>query len=496
VRRRPNREVLLLAGLVAVGAAVRFATLGDRSFWVDEGSTVALMRLPLGDMLHRWYVREDTPPLYYLLAYGWTRIFGTTEAGVRSLSAVLGVATIPLAYVATARLATRRAGLVAAAIVSVSALDVWFSQDARGYALVVLAAGLSFWAFLAARESPTPRRLAVWAAASTLTLLTHYFAGWLVAAEAVWLLAAHPSARRAVVAACALPAAAFAGLVPVALVQRSEGGAATFLSASSLASRVVQVPAQYVVAFQPPAQVIVSLAAFLAVPVALWLVLRRADARERSGALVAATVGAAAVLGPIAMALAGYDYVLTRNTAVGFVPLLAVVAIGLGARAAGWLGAAALLWLAGFSVAVDLVTADHPKFDHDDWRAAARAVGVAPGRRVVVLNPPSGSIVFAIYLPRARFTRGPPGRVEEIDVIGLPPATRQIGQTPKPPRPPTPPAPAGFAVAQRRDAATFTLVRYRAPRPEAVTRTGLDALALSGGESPSLVIVPGRRAPG
>src|SRR5204862_1561109 len=188
------------------------------------------------------------------------------------------------------------------------------SQDGRPYALVVLAGGLSFWAFAGARELAAPRRLVAWAGASTLAVASHYFAVFLVAAEGLWLLAIHRPARRAIIAASALPAVAFFALIPVAISQRSHVYTESYLTSASLISRVEQIPAQYVVAFQPPAQVAVSIAAFLAIPVAGWLVLRRTDARERAGALVAAAVGGATVLAPIALALVGYDYLLTRAT--------------------------------------------------------------------------------------------------------------------------------------------------------------------------------------
>jgi mannosyltransferase len=490
MRRWSKPEVLVLAGLIAAGAALRFATLGDRSFWVDEGLTVRLMHLPFGDMLHLWRRQEDNPPLYYVVAWVWTRVFGSGEVGLRSLSAVLGTATIPVAYAATARLASRRAGLVAAALAAVSPMLVWFSQDGRSYSLLVLLSGLSFLAFLRARERPSPGRLAAWALPSAGALATHYYAVFPIAAEAVFLLWGHRR-NRAVWAAVTAPAVVLAALVPIAVSQRS-GGVAVFLRGSSLASRAVQVPAQYVVGFQPPAQVAVSLLAFLGIVVAVYLLLTRTDARERAGAALAAAVGLAAVLGPAVVALVPrFDYLLTRITSAGWVPLAAAVAIGLGARRAGLIGAAALVWLCGFSVAIDVVTADHPKFDHDDWRAAARAVGTAPGPRVLAVNPASGSVVLPLYVKGARFTRGAPGRVVEIDVIGLPPPTRRIGHAPRPPRPPTPPAPPGFALAQRRDAPTYTLVRYRAARPEAVSRLRLDALALSRAEPPSLLVVAG-----
>nr|MDQ6915751.1 glycosyltransferase family 39 protein [Actinomycetota bacterium] len=289
MRRRPKSELLVLAGLIAAGAALRFATLGDRSFWVDEGLTVRLMHAPFGEMLHLWRQREDNPPLYYVVAWLWTRAFGSGEVGLRSLSALLGCATIPVAFAATARLATVRAGLVAALLAAVSPLLVWFSQDGRSYALLVLLAGLSFLAFLRAREQPSGGRLAAWAVASAATLATHYYSAFLIGAEALWLLALHRRQRR-VWAAVAVPAVVLGALAPVAISQRS-GGVAVFLRGSSLVSRAVQVPAQYVVGFQPPAQVAVSVLAFLGVVAAGWLLATRTDARERAGAAVAGAVG-------------------------------------------------------------------------------------------------------------------------------------------------------------------------------------------------------------
>lgn len=490
-----RRAALALAAIVVVGAVVRFATLGDRSFWVDEGATVHLMRSSFGHMLHGWRVHEDTPPLYYVLAWVWARVFGTGEVGIRALSALLGTATIPVAYAVTARLASRRAGLVAALVIAVSAMDVWFSQDARAYALLVLTGGLSFWGFLAALAAPTRGRLAAWAVASVLALLSHYFAVYLVAAEAAWLLVVHPARRRGVAIAAGVSAAAFLALVPLALSQRSVAKSGPFIADSSLASRVVQVPAQYVVGFQPPAQVAVSLLAFLAVPVAVWLLARRADERERSGALIAGSVGAVAALGPIVVAvLPGLDYVVTRYTASALVPLVAAISIGLAVRAAARVGSAALAWLCAFSVMVDVVTADHPKFDHDDWRAAARALPPATGRRVLVVTPRSGVAVLSIYVAGARFLERGPGSASEIDVIALPRPIRRIGHSPVPPRPPSPPAPPGFRLVERRNAATFTLARYRATRSVALTRARLDALALWRVEPPSLMGVPARRA--
>src|SRR5436305_1859876 len=93
-----------LLGIAAGAAALRFSTLGVQSFWHDEAVTVGRVLHPgLGATLREIPSSEATPPLYYVLAWVWTKVFGTSEAGIRSLSALFGTATVPVAYAVGAR---------------------------------------------------------------------------------------------------------------------------------------------------------------------------------------------------------------------------------------------------------------------------------------------------------------------------------------------------------------------------------------------------------
>jgi uncharacterized membrane protein len=71
--------------LVCVGgAALRFATLDVQSLWYDEAVTAQLLRMDLSGLLHAIGDSESSPPLYYVLAWLWTHVFGTGEVGLRS----------------------------------------------------------------------------------------------------------------------------------------------------------------------------------------------------------------------------------------------------------------------------------------------------------------------------------------------------------------------------------------------------------------------------
>lgn len=132
---------LLLIALLALG--LRLHLLGEQSLWRDEIASVALARLPLSQIWSAWMVHETNPPLYYTLLHVWIRSFGEGEFAVRSLSALIGTAAVVCAGALGRKLKSEEAGVIAALLMAVSALQIFYSQEARGYVLAATAALLS-----------------------------------------------------------------------------------------------------------------------------------------------------------------------------------------------------------------------------------------------------------------------------------------------------------------------------------------------------------------
>jgi hypothetical protein len=458
---RANRTaVALLAGVVVAGAALRFSTLDLQSFWVDEGATVHLLRRDFGGLLDGIPVTEKTPPLYYVLAWLWTRVFGTGEVGVRSLSAVFGVLTIPVAYALARELVSERAALVTAALVAVNPLLVWYSQEARAYALLVLLAGLA--TLYCVRGRPL-----LWGAFSALALATHYFAAFVIAPLALWMILRHPDRRRAL-GGTALIAAAGLALLPLAADQSGNPGS-NFITGTGLGTRALQLPKQFLLGYDAPLEAAFTAAAMILAAAGAWLAFTRARDAIR---IPAALLAAAAAL-PLAAAIAGADFVISRNLIVAVIPLAIVLAAGYasGGRAGTALAAA----LVALSLAAVIAVFTHPEFQRDNWRGAAEAIGPAHGERALVVNPIAGAVPLGLYLhgltPFGESFRP----VDEIDLVAV--TGRRPGETPHPPRPATPVVP-GFRVAGRRETDTFTLVRLRAVSPQQIASAGLTRLRL------------------
>ncbi len=510
--------VVSLAAIVAVGAALRFATLGTQSFWYDEAVTVGLLHRGLGAMLRALPHSESTPPLYYLLAWVWARIFGFGEVGLRSLSALLGVATIPVAYLAGARLVGRRAGLVVALLAATSPLLVWFSQEARSYALLVLLCAGSL-ALLPAAMAGQRHGLLGWSLVCALALATHYFAAFVVAPEALWLLAGwrgvggardrtgaidadvtEGSARagrswRAPALAVAFVVVVAAALVPLALAQRHTGHAAQIAASAPLSTRLEQVPKQYVIGFHTVADRALAPLELVIALLAVVLVARFGDRRVRRAALVAGTIGLAAIVVALVLALAGLDYLTTRNLVEGWLPFAIVVGAGL---AAPWRRVERALALGGLAtlvaiglVAVIAVDLD-PAYQRDDWRGAARALGPARVARAIVVTPATAKVALALYRPDVVQMPLHGAMAQEIDILAL--AQRDTpGSAAVSPRPSAAPAIPYFRLVSREYARMFTLLRYRADAPVAESPSALAGYKLDGETVIVLTEPAGRR---
>ncbi len=129
---------LIVAGLTAVGIAVRVVVVQD-SLFADELSTYWIVSTNgLGGVISTVHTNaEITPPLYFVLAWLTTRLDVTAEL-LRAPSFVAGIAAIPLTYVLGLRTVGRRAALVATAITALAPFAIFYSTEARGYELMVV----------------------------------------------------------------------------------------------------------------------------------------------------------------------------------------------------------------------------------------------------------------------------------------------------------------------------------------------------------------------
>ena len=226
----------------------------------------------------------------------------------------------------------RRAGLVLAALIAVNPMLIWYSQEARSYALLVFFGALATFFFVRALDTGRGRDLACWALASALALCSHYFAVFAVAIEALWLIVALRWRWRAVLPAVAAVGAAGLALLPLANSQTNPTHIG-WIENSPLADRFWETAVSFlvgetghVIAEAPRDRY--ALVPLILVVAALVLAAVRGNRRERRGAALGLALGLGVAALTAIAALAGKDYVVERNLLPALVPLLVVVAIG------------------------------------------------------------------------------------------------------------------------------------------------------------------------
>lgn len=205
--------VAAVAGLTLIGLALRLS-LFDDSLYADELATRFTSGWhSFGGMLD--VVRsnqENTPPLYYALA--WVTDGLGVPQGLRLPALVSGVAAIPLTYLVGARTVGTRAALIGAGLAALAPFMIFFSTEARAYS-TVLALGLCSTLFLLiALERRGAGWWALYALVSVAAAYTHYPVIFVLLAQFAWAFVTRPESRVPLVAANAAAALAFLPWLP------------------------------------------------------------------------------------------------------------------------------------------------------------------------------------------------------------------------------------------------------------------------------------------
>lgn len=206
----------LLLVLFVVAAGLRFGLLTRSGLWGDEVFSLAIAtghslehptataRPELGDFVEadhavpaaefRHYLEHDeppagpgrviravllsdtSPPLYYLLLYGWTLALGTSDLALRLFSTVCALACLPLLVAIGRRIGGSGTVFASCILFIFSPLGIFYSTEGRMYSLLWLWVMAVAWASLRLNERGGKISLyAFWIFCSAAGFLTHYF---------------------------------------------------------------------------------------------------------------------------------------------------------------------------------------------------------------------------------------------------------------------------------------------------------------------------------
>lgn len=173
-----------LAGILLLAAALRFFRIGYQSLWTDEVRSIwAVIRMEEG-LQHYFH-----GPLHAVLLQLWSLWGGYEDGWARALSAVIGLATLPLVYQLGRRVGGGRVGLLAAFLLAISPFHVWYCQEIRNYSLLIGLAALSQILLLRILDGGGPRAWLGLGLTSLGLVLSNFAGAFLIAAQGIYLLA-------------------------------------------------------------------------------------------------------------------------------------------------------------------------------------------------------------------------------------------------------------------------------------------------------------------
>ena len=185
-------ELVGLGGAALLLTLLSLHELGRYSFWRDEIASVVYASAPLHELLTivgRDRQVADVPFMaaYTLLLHGWLTV-AETEAQIRFLSVVAGVATTIPVYFIGRRLGGWPAAILAALVFAASPYVVEWSQEARSYALAMFVSATVTLLLLRGLERPSLLRWLAYGLVGAVGLYVHFFVGLILAAHAGYVL--------------------------------------------------------------------------------------------------------------------------------------------------------------------------------------------------------------------------------------------------------------------------------------------------------------------
>lgn len=127
-------HVRVLLAVLGLATALRLPYLARTSLWYDEAVTWSQSRGSLGHLFTS-VAADNYPPLHNLMLWLTMPVIGESEWALRIPSVIAGVVAVWFLYLLGKEIFDRQTGLLAAVLLCISPFHIWFSTEARMYAI-------------------------------------------------------------------------------------------------------------------------------------------------------------------------------------------------------------------------------------------------------------------------------------------------------------------------------------------------------------------------
>jgi uncharacterized membrane protein len=187
---------LAVVSVVLLGTLLRLHGLAEHSLWLDEGVSIWEAKKPLPDLVLFLARRDFHPPLYFGLLH-FAMLLDDSVYGIRLVSVIPSVLTMPVLYGLGRRLHSHSVGLLAALLLAISPFNIYYAQEARNYALFGLMATVASYCLVWGLQSSRKVAWTWYGVAAAATVYSNTVAIFVILTHALILVIALLSGKQA-----------------------------------------------------------------------------------------------------------------------------------------------------------------------------------------------------------------------------------------------------------------------------------------------------------
>ncbi|MCW5960582.1 MAG: glycosyltransferase family 39 protein [Pyrinomonadaceae bacterium] len=194
--------MIVLVCVITLGAFLRFDSLDSKTLShpevyvpgieLPENISEPPPRNTTVPLIWFHFHGEPHPPAYYFVMFVWTKVAGTSLSALRLPSVLFGILSIIFTFLVACELFNKTTGVVAAGLIAFHGHHIYWSQNARMYAMTCFLGLLATWFLVKALKEPRGARRAIlgagYVAAACLGVYTEILFWVLLASQMIFTL--------------------------------------------------------------------------------------------------------------------------------------------------------------------------------------------------------------------------------------------------------------------------------------------------------------------